>query len=446
MTTDLALVRTTDLDPKALESLVLRGDIAGLTPPQRVDYYVRLCGVLGLDPTTQPLAYLKLSGKEVLYVTRGATDRLAARHNLNREIIDGPKVIDLGGTKLVIAVCKVTLPNGRYETATATVPLTDPANVLMKCETKAKRRATLAILGVGMLDESELDTIPASAMGPASAPAPTPPVPTTITTATTCAAAAKAYAAAVNGSDPSDDAAARWRAECLDAAAHAVLSRGAVVADTGARAVVCDPALAALVDEVLSLAEAGKREVIPGWWVLGQATITALGGRGPDVLSAIAARAWRGVVDLDAATTRGVMTAWRAEVEAHTAREPGSDDGDDEPPTAPQSPTRSRRSTATAAGTTVDAAAPEGPAAWLSDDDAAMAHAAGWTHARHVEASVRRHGAGLVGPAAERLVRVAAARLEALTADTDGTRMTAEGLRRMAARWAAQGPVVRRAA
>jgi hypothetical protein len=75
-----------------------------------------------------------------------------------------------------------------------------------------------------------------------------------------------------------------------------------------------------------------------------------------------------------------------------------------------------------------------------------MAHAAGWTHARHVEASVRRHGAGLVGPAAERLVRVAAARLEALTADADGTRMTAEGLRRMAARWAAQGPVVRRAA
>jgi hypothetical protein len=36
--------------------------------------------------------------------------------------------------------------------------------------------------------------------------------------------------------------------------------------------------------------------------------------------------------------------------------------------------------------------------------------------------------------------------LEALTADADGTHMTAEGLRRMAARWAAQGPVVRRAA
>lgn len=281
--------------------------------------------------------------------------------------------------------------------------------------------------------------------------APARPVPATITAATTCAAAARAYAAAVNGTDPSDDAAARWRAECLDAAARVVLNAGAVVADTGARAVVCDIDLAALADEVLSLATAGKRDVIPGWWVLGQGTITTLGGRGADVLAAIAARAWRGVVETDAATTRGVMAAWRAEVEARTAhgrdREPGDDDGDDEPPpAAPTPPTKGRRTTATAAGTTAPAPAPEGPAAWLASDDAAMAHAAAWSHARHVEASVRRHGAGLTGPAAERLVAVAAARMEALSADTDGTRMTAEGLRRMAARWAAEGPVVRRAA
>jgi hypothetical protein len=33
------------------------------------------------------------------------------------------------------------------------------ANALMKCVTKAKRRVTLSIVGLGMLDESELDTI-----------------------------------------------------------------------------------------------------------------------------------------------------------------------------------------------------------------------------------------------------------------------------------------------
>ena len=150
----------------AVESLVLRGDLSALGPAHRAAYYLRLCEQLGLNPHAQPFAFLRLNGKEVLYATRGATDQLAAIHRLNREIIDGPKVIDLAGTKLVIAVCRATHPNGRVETATATVPLTDPVNVLMKAETKAKRRATLSILGLGLLDEMELETIPGSAQEP----------------------------------------------------------------------------------------------------------------------------------------------------------------------------------------------------------------------------------------------------------------------------------------
>jgi hypothetical protein len=37
------------------------------------------------------------------------------------------------------------------------------ANALMKAETKAKRRATLSICGLGFLDETEVEDIPASA-------------------------------------------------------------------------------------------------------------------------------------------------------------------------------------------------------------------------------------------------------------------------------------------
>jgi hypothetical protein len=119
-----------------------------------------MCESLGLNPTSQPFAMLRLNGKEILYPTRGATDQLAAIHRITREIVDGPRLIDLNGTKLVYALCRATHPNGRVETATATVPFSDPVNVLMKCETKAKRRATLSILGLGMLDETELETIP----------------------------------------------------------------------------------------------------------------------------------------------------------------------------------------------------------------------------------------------------------------------------------------------
>ncbi|MFO0645269.1 MAG: hypothetical protein U0326_03455 [Polyangiales bacterium] len=151
---------------RVIESIVLRGDLSGLGPTERARFYTQMCEGLGLNPHAQPFAFLRLNGKEVLYATRGATDQLAAIHKLNREIVDGPKVIDLAGTKLVYAVCRATHPNGRVETATATVPLVDPVNVLMKCETKAKRRATLSILGLGVLDEMELETIPANVQEP----------------------------------------------------------------------------------------------------------------------------------------------------------------------------------------------------------------------------------------------------------------------------------------
>ncbi len=142
-----------------LRSLAERGDLSGMSPEARAALYEALCTSLGLNPHTQPFAFLRLNGKEVLYATRGATDQLAAIHMLNREIVEGPRVIDVAGTRLVYAVCRATMPDGRFETATATVALIDPVNVLMKCETKAKRRVTLSILGLGALDDGDLDGV-----------------------------------------------------------------------------------------------------------------------------------------------------------------------------------------------------------------------------------------------------------------------------------------------
>lgn len=153
---------------RMVESLVMKGDISALSPEHRVRYYVQTCEGLGLNPHSQPFAFLRLNGKEVMYATRGATDQLAAMHRIDREIIDGPKIIDIAGQKVAYCVAKGTHPNGRTETATATLVVTDPANLYMKLETKAKRRVTLSILGLGCLDETELETIPASAKGSAA--------------------------------------------------------------------------------------------------------------------------------------------------------------------------------------------------------------------------------------------------------------------------------------
>ena len=149
----------------AIESLVLHGDITKMSSRERAVYYVRLCGSLRLNPATQPIKFIAFQGRTIPYFTRDATDQLAAINRLNRKIIAGPEVRDFCGHKLLYAQCEGSLPNGRVETASALVPIPSGggealANAVMKTETKSRRRVTLAILGLGFIDESELDTMP----------------------------------------------------------------------------------------------------------------------------------------------------------------------------------------------------------------------------------------------------------------------------------------------
>jgi hypothetical protein len=155
---------------QAIRVLMDRGDLSLLSNEERKELYVSVCERLGLDPLFAPLNYLKLQGKLVLYLTRTATDQLAKLHGLSREIIDGPRVVDIDGTRMLYAVCRVRLPSGREECAVATLPVVDPINALMKLETKAKRRATLAILGLAVLDDEKDDRDPGEDSQPASTP------------------------------------------------------------------------------------------------------------------------------------------------------------------------------------------------------------------------------------------------------------------------------------
>lgn len=151
-----ALVRS-----QVVSSIVLRGDLSGLTEAQLTRYYASLCESLSLDVRFKPFDVLNMNGKKVLYANRACSDMLAKLHGITREIIDGPRFVDwLDKTKAIICIARATSPSGRQETATAVVPAADPINAMMKCETKAKRRATLAILGLGILDATELETIP----------------------------------------------------------------------------------------------------------------------------------------------------------------------------------------------------------------------------------------------------------------------------------------------
>lgn len=141
------------------ESALIMNDLAGLNDSQRLDYYGRVCASLGLNPLTQPFGYITLNNKLVLYAKRDATDQLRRLHGVTCTIMARERIEDL-----YIVTARATLPGGRTDESTGVVSLSglrgaDLANALMKAETKAKRRVTLSICGLGWLDETEADGI-----------------------------------------------------------------------------------------------------------------------------------------------------------------------------------------------------------------------------------------------------------------------------------------------
>ena len=143
-----------------LESVLIQGDLGKLAPEQRVQYYKALCDSLGLNPLTKPFAYITLNGKLILYALKDCTEQLRNKQGISltiptREILEGVYVV----------TARAQTPSGRLDESTGAVPIEGTkgearANAMMKAETKAKRRVTLSICGLGMLDESEVSSIP----------------------------------------------------------------------------------------------------------------------------------------------------------------------------------------------------------------------------------------------------------------------------------------------
>jgi hypothetical protein len=146
---------------EVIERVVINGDLQALSPDQRVAYYARVCESLGLNPYTRPFDYIRLNNKLTLYAKRDATDQI--RRNLRISVTGLDPAAPIEGLYGLIA--HVRTPDGREDTGTAYVSIRglqaeNLANALMKCETKAKRRATLSLAGLGIIDESEIASIP----------------------------------------------------------------------------------------------------------------------------------------------------------------------------------------------------------------------------------------------------------------------------------------------
>lgn len=153
------MVKTEALSP--IERVIIAGDISQLKAEERISYYKMICDSVGLNPLTKPFEYLTLNGRLILYARKDCTDQLRSIHKISIKIVGREVVNDC-----YVVTAQAIKPDGRTDEsigAVSTANLKGDAlcNAIMKAETKAKRRVTLSISGLGMLDEAEIETIPA---------------------------------------------------------------------------------------------------------------------------------------------------------------------------------------------------------------------------------------------------------------------------------------------
>jgi hypothetical protein len=143
-----------------METVITKGDLKDLSPKQRAEYYAMVCTSMGLNPLTKPFDFITLNGKLTLYATKGATDQLRGQRNVTVAIESREQVGDL-----YVVTATARTPDGRADSDIGAVNVKGLAgealaNAMMKATTKAKRRVTLSLCGLGWLDESEVDSIP----------------------------------------------------------------------------------------------------------------------------------------------------------------------------------------------------------------------------------------------------------------------------------------------
>lgn len=138
-----------------IQSVILNSDLSKITEVERLNYYASVCESLGLNPLTKPFEFITLNSKLVMYASRNCTEQLRNTRRVALKIVSRETI----GTVYVVTA-QAMLLDGRTDESTGAVNTENLkgealANAMMKAETKAKRRVTLSICGLSMMDASE---------------------------------------------------------------------------------------------------------------------------------------------------------------------------------------------------------------------------------------------------------------------------------------------------
>jgi hypothetical protein len=157
---NLPAKKADDIIP-AINAVLIKGDLSKLTEQQKLQYHDAVCEHVGLNPLTKPFDYLYLNGKLVLYPNKSCAEQLRKIHGISLEIVSQ----ELSADGLYTVHARAKDDTGRTDEDVGVVTFGQMrggeavANMILKCVTKAKRRVTLSICGLGFLD-SEGDDAP----------------------------------------------------------------------------------------------------------------------------------------------------------------------------------------------------------------------------------------------------------------------------------------------
>lgn len=123
-----------------------------------VEGYLEACGELGLSAAGRPLSVRWAAGKPTYRATARATDELALRRRVQRTMVRGPELWVRAGDAVAFARCEARCAQERAEASVRLRYVDD--NTLMQCETRARRLATLRVLGLERFAEPEEEAEP----------------------------------------------------------------------------------------------------------------------------------------------------------------------------------------------------------------------------------------------------------------------------------------------
>ena len=169
---ELALAAKAEEEEK-LHKFLFYGDLSSLGLQQQNEYMFMLAKSMDLNPWTKPFDLIPNSkGKLFVYANKGCAAQLRHVRSISLETIyEGPlRLADKVNYGIYSVVVEATIPDERCAGGFRKLrnvgcvggidQLTGEAlsNAIMKCYTKATRRVTLDICGIGFPDESELDS------------------------------------------------------------------------------------------------------------------------------------------------------------------------------------------------------------------------------------------------------------------------------------------------